>query len=416
MHAPQSIRSIRETVADVVSRTPVFDIHTHLYDPAFGDLLLWGIDELLVYHYLIAEGFRQFDMPYERFWTLSKQAQADAIWNALFIEHSPISEACRGILTVLHALGMDVKKRDLPALRSHFAQWTADEFVTKAMKLANVRKICMTNSPFDDQERPVWERGFSRDERFVAALRIDPLLLDWPNTAPKLRAWGYAVDADFSGQTFGEVRRFLEDWTRRIDAQYCMVSLGPDFAFPDSSPTSRLIEHAVLPHGRDHGQAFALMIGVKRNVNPLLRLAGDSVGKADIGAVERLCAQFPGNKFLCTMLSRENQHELCVAARKFRNLHVFGCWWFMNNPSIIEEITRMRLELIGLGMTPQHSDCRVLDQLIYKWSHSRTILAKVLADKYEDLAATGWEPTRAEIERDTRDLFGGSLERFLGRS
>ena len=416
MQSPLSSRSIRETVADVVARTPVFDIHTHLYDPAFGDLLLWGIDELLVYHYLIAEGFRQFDLPYERFWALSKQGQAEVIWNALFIEHSPISEACRGVLTVLHSLGMDVKKRDLPALRNHFSQWTAGEFVTKAMELANVRKICMTNSPFDDQESPVWERGFTRDQRFVAALRIDPLLLDWPNTAPKLRAWGYAVNADFSGQTFGEVRRFLEDWTRRIDAQYCMVSLGPDFAFPDSSPTSRLIEHAVLPHGRDHGQALALMIGVKRSVNPLLRLAGDSVGRADIAAVERLCAQFPANKFLCTMLSRENQHELCVTARKFRNLHVFGCWWFMNNPSIIEEITRMRLELIGLGMTPQHSDCRVLDQLIYKWSHSRTILAKVLADKYEDLTATGWEPTRAEIERDTRDLFGGSLERFLGKS
>ena len=25
---------------------------------------------------------------------------------------------------------------------------------------------------------------------------------------------------------------------------------------------------------------------------------------------------------------------LCVTARKFRNLHVFGCWWFMNVPSI----------------------------------------------------------------------------------
>jgi len=55
----------------------------------------------------------------------------------------------------------------------------------------------------------------------------------------------------------------------------------------------------------------------------------------------------------------------------------------------------MRLELIGTSCTPQHSDCRVLDQLVYKWKHSRAILAKVLADKYEDLAATGWEPTRA---------------------
>ena len=91
-------------VADVVERTPIYDIHTHLYDPAFGELLLWGIDELLVYHYLIAEGFRQFDLPYDKFWSLTKTQQADAIWQALFIDHSPISEACRGVLTVLNAL------------------------------------------------------------------------------------------------------------------------------------------------------------------------------------------------------------------------------------------------------------------------------------------------------------------------
>ena len=114
MHAPAALR---ETVADVVERTPVFDIHTHLYDPAFGELLLWGIDELLIYHYLIAEGFRQFDMPYDKFWSLTKTQQTDAIWQALFIEHSPISESCRGVLTVLQALGFDVKKRDLPALK-----------------------------------------------------------------------------------------------------------------------------------------------------------------------------------------------------------------------------------------------------------------------------------------------------------
>ena len=410
MHAPAALR---ETVADVVERTPAYDIHTHLYDPAFGGLLLWGIDELLIYHYLIAEGFRQFDLGYDEFWALPKARQAEAIWQALFIEHSPISEACRGVLTVLNALGLDVKARDLPALRQHFAKWSVADFTTRCLELANVRQVCMTNSPFDDLERPVWERGFERDPRFVAALRIDPLLLDWTNTVPKLRAWGYDVNADFSGHTFDEVRRFLADWTKRIDAQYCMVSLAPDFAFPDRSDVAQLIGHAILPHGREHGQAFAMMIGVKRNVNPRLRLAGDSVGCGDISAVENLCAEYPDNKFLCTMLARENQHELCVAARKFRNLHVFGCWWFLNNPSIIEEMTRMRLELIGLSVTPQHSDCRVLDQLVYKWSHSRAIIGKVLAEKYEDLAATGWEPTRAEIERDVRDLFGGALERFL---
>lgn len=405
--------ALSHTVADIVRKTPVFDIHTHLYDPAFGDLLLWGIDELLTYHYLIAESTRWLDVSYDKFWAASKTEQADLIWNELFLKHSPVSEACRGVLTVLNQLGLDVKKRDLPALRKWFSAQEPGAYVTRICELANVRKIAMTNSPFDDLERPVWERGFTRDPRFVAALRIDPLLCDWPNAAQKLARWGYKVSADFSGQTYAEVRRFLADWTKRIGAQYCMVSLPPDFAFPGDSDMARIIEHAIMPHGREHGQAFALMIGVRRLVNPSLRLAGDSVGAGDVGAVERLCAAFPQNKFLCTMLARENQHALCVAARKFRNLHIFGCWWFLNVPGLIEEITRMRLELIGLSVTPQHSDCRVLDQLTYKWAHSRPIIAKVLAEKYENLAAAGWEPTRAEIERDVHDLFGGAFETFL---
>jgi hypothetical protein len=405
----------RALVHEIVDETPVFDIHTHLYDTAFGELLLWGIDELLVYHYLVAEAFRWMDIPYAEFWALPKARQAELIWESLFLEHSPISEACRGVLTSLNALGFDVKKRDLPSLRAHYQRWNAEEFVTRCCEVANVRKIAMTNSPFDDVERPVWERGFRRDPRFVAALRIDPLILDWENTSKKLRGWGYDVEGGLCQRTYDEIRRFLGDWTRRIDAQYCMVSLPPEFNFPSNATASRLIENAVMPHGRELGQAFALMIGVRRAANPSLALAGDSVGTCDVAAVERLCAAFPDNKFLCTVLARENQHALCVAARKFRNLHVFGCWWFMNNPSLIEETTRMRLELIGISCTPQHSDCRVLDQLIYKWRHSRAVIGDVLGQKYEDLAATGWAPTREEVKRDVHDLLGGSLERFIDR-
>ena len=411
--AAERFPSLREIVEDVVNSTPVYDIHTHLYDPAFGELLLWGIDDLLTYHYLVAEAFRWIPTPFEEFWAWPKAQQAEAIWNALFIEHSPISEACRGVITTLNALGFDPRQGDLASLRRRYAQWAPGDFITRCMETANVRKICMTNSPFDDLETPVWERGFVRDDRFVAALRIDPLLLEWEKTAPRLHAAGYRVSADFSGQTFAEVRRFLAEWTARIDAQYCMVSLPPDFQFPANDATARLIEHAVMPHGRECGQAFALMIGVRRAANAALRLAGDSVGPADVGAVERLCAAFPQNKFLCTMLARENQHALCVAARKFRNLHIFGCWWFLNNPSLIEETTRMRLELIGLSCTPQHSDARVLDQIIYKWTHSREIIARVLVEKYNDLKVAGWECAQEEVERDVRDLFGGALEKFL---
>jgi hypothetical protein len=117
---------------------------------------------------------------------------------------------------------------------------------------------------------------------------------------------------------------------------------------------------------------------------------------------------------MVTMLSRENQHELCVVARKFPNLFLFGCWWFLNNPSLIEEMTRMRLELLGFSMVPQHSDARVLEQVIYKWDHSRAVIAKVLADKYQDLVATGWRVFEQEIRRDAARLLGGGFWEFVG--
>jgi hypothetical protein len=312
-------------------------------------------------------------------------------------------------------LGIDPKERDLSVLRKHFASWTAETYADHILKIAGVRKVCMTNLPFDDSERVVWERGVERHPAFVAALRLDPLLLEWEKTSAQLHGWGYDVRSDLSGKTIEEVRRFLADWTRKIGSQYCMVSLPPEWAFPENSVTNRLIAEAVLPHGREHGQAFAMMIGVRRGVNPALRMAGDSLGEADVESVERLCAEYPQNQFLCTMLARENQHALCVAARKFKNLHIFGCWWFLNNPSLIEELTRMRLELLGLSVTPQHSDCRIMDQLAYKWAHSRPIIAKVLFEKYSDLADSGWQVSRAEIQRDVHGLLGGEFERFISQ-
>ncbi|MCX6976904.1 MAG: glucuronate isomerase, partial [Verrucomicrobia bacterium] len=57
--------TLLDHINQVVLSTPVYDIHTHLFDPAFGNLLLWGIDEMLVYHYLVAEGFRHLSIPYK---------------------------------------------------------------------------------------------------------------------------------------------------------------------------------------------------------------------------------------------------------------------------------------------------------------------------------------------------------------
>jgi hypothetical protein len=200
-----------------------------------------------------------------------------------------------------------------------------------------------------------------------------------------------------------------------MDPYYLAVSLPDDFQWPDESPRSRLIQQVVLPACREHGLPFAMMIGVRRQVNPALRDAGDGLGQADVSTVHRLCREHPDNRFLVTMLSRENQHELCVAARKFANLMPFGCWWFLNNPSIVSEITRERLELLGPTFVPQHSDARILDQLLYKWPHSRRDIANALADQYAALVENGRAVMPAEIVRDVRRLFSGNFLRWTGR-
>jgi hypothetical protein len=221
---------------------------------------------------------------------------------------------------------------------------------------------------------------------------------------------GYAADDGLTGNTISQLRRYLNTWCDRFDARYMAISLPPTFRYPDiHSPVTTLITKAVIPVAAERGIPVAMMIGVKKLVNPALRLAGDSVGKSDIDTVESLARDFGNIRFLLTMLARENMHELCIAARKFKNITPFGCWWFLNNPSLIDEITRMRLETLGLSFVPQHSDARVLDQLIYKWAHSRSIIGEALTDKYADLCATGWIPTKAEIERDVKQLFDLAL-------
>lgn len=406
---------LRTAVQAAVRSAPVLDIHTHLYAPAFGPLLLRGIDDLLTYHYLVAEALRWLPIPYGQFWSLGKGEQADLIWRTLFLERSPCSEACQGVLTALRLLGLDAGERDLNRHREALAGWRAEDQVDRVLRLANVAQVVMTNDPFDPAEQPLWLQGWAGDPRFRAALRLDRVLNGWSGAVPLLQAQGYGVDAALGEGAMAEVRRFLTHWIRRMAPVYLASSLPHDFAFPDPSPRTRLLTGAVLPVAREHGLPFAMMIGVKRGVNPGLREAGDSVGAAAMGAVENLCAAYPGQRFLVTMLARENQHELAVTARKFRNLMVFGIWWFLNNPTLIREITRLRLELLGTSFIPQHSDARVLEQVLYKWDHARALLAEALVEKYSDLLAAGWRLEAAAIAADVQQLLAGNARQFLGQ-
>ena len=412
------VENLQKTVHDIVNHTPVLDIHTHLYPPSFRSMCLWGIDELVNYHYLVAELFRSSNITPAQFWALGKKEQADVIWRTLFVENTPLSEACRGVVGVMTAFGLNPAAADLTEARAFFQAQEAGAHIKRVMQIANVSDIVMTNDVFDTAEVAFWDDhagdAVTEQFHFHSVLRMDPLLNDWAKARPVVAARGYEAGAELDASALTQVRKFLDAWIVKMKPLYLAASQPPSLRYPEDSPRAKMLAEAILPAARAHNLPVSLMIGVRKQVNPALRDAGDSLGHADMASVERICRDFPENRFLISLLSRENQHELCVAARKFANLMPFGCWWFLNNPSIVSEITMERIELLGASMIPQHSDARILEQIIYKWAHSRRVIANALVENYEALQRDGWPLTTQHIERDVNRMFQSNFRHWVG--
>lgn len=416
-----TIDEISPIVREEIEKTEVIDVHTHLFPASHGDLMLWGIDELLTYHYLVAEYLMTAPYNPEDFYAMEKTKQANLIWQHLFIDRSPISEACRGVVTSLKLLGLNqaLKERDLEAIRQWFKQQDKYDYVKRVFRLANLKYVIMTNIPFEPAEAEHWldnPKDFDR-RYFRSALRVDQLLKgDWESIKAALHH--RKLEESLAG-----VEKLMDEWIDIMKPEYFMTSVPHDFVYPNDTAmktydpstinAATLLRRVLLPIAERRNLPIAFKFDSVRPINGRLKTAGDGVKTTDVAILQQLCAGYPNVKFLATFLSRVNQHEVCVLANKFSNLHIYGCWWYCNNPSIVDEMTRMRIEILGTGFTSQHSDARVLDQLIYKWNHSRHTIGTVLIEMYEKLMHSGWQLSREEIRRDIYRLFGGSYEEFM---
>jgi hypothetical protein len=372
MDLPLDLESAVSTTLAEVAATEVIDLHTHILPPSHGSLCLWGIDELLTYHYLVAEYFitASASMTPDFFYGLTKQDQADLIWQALFIDRSPISEACRGVITTLKSLGLssEVAKRDLGAIRNFYREYQqrgekgSEDFCERVFQVSGVRYAIMTNIPFSQMEARYW-RGpdkQSYSKRFRSALRVDPLLAgDVKTIEVALKTSGYEC-------TLEGARQYLRDWIDTMNPEYVMASTPHDFVFEegnlagvadrrsvnkealyepfafapapsalcnsteDDTPSivneqSDFLGEVLMKVCEERDLPVALKIGAHRGVNPSLKDAGDGmVAFADASMLARLCTKFSNVRFLATFLSRTNQHEAAVLATKFRNLHLYG--------------------------------------------------------------------------------------------
>ena len=298
---PLNPNQISAAVEDVLGSTPFIDIHTHLFMPSLGELGLWGIDELVTYHYLEAELFRSSDVRPEEYFALSKRAKADLIWRTLFVENAPLSEATRGVTAVLSAFGLPTDAGDLSVAREFFAAQKLEAHIEQVLKMSGLSEVVMTNDPLDPAEGPLWEAGLEGHAKFHAVLRLDGMLNKWAQNWTAIAAKGYGVDEGCSDAAVAEARRFLADWMARMNPVYAAVSLPDTFRFPEDSIRGRLLAGAVLPACREFGIPLSLMIGVRYLVNPGLETSrrcrgqsGPAESGTDGGELSR--QSFPGER------------------------------------------------------------------------------------------------------------------------
>lgn len=303
-------------------------------------------------------------------------------------------------------------------------------FNEKMMRLARLRYVVTCHDPFNSAELAFCLEPPPQAPRYRCALYLDKLIEgSWDMVRSSLTKSGLPF-------TFGGVLDLLRRCVEALRPVFLIVATPHDFHYemPRSDPSGRqaqqleraldsphppsvqqVLDDVILPLCQQQGLPLCIRMGTRRQVNPLWKMAGDGVGPAQLESLGRMCCSHPKTKFLATVLGRSDQHEAAVLASKFRNLHLWGCWWYCNNPSVVSEVTALRLEMLGTGFTFQASSARVHDQLIYKWIHARSLLARLLTTKYAELMATGWQVSRGDIRRDVQRLLGGAYEEFLAK-
>ena len=382
--------------------TPIFDLHTHLFPPTHKGYYLLGLKNLLNYHYLIAELLTATNIEPSIFYSYNNDKKASLVWNELFVKRTPVSEACAGVLTILKQLNIEINNKSFALICDEYDQKINSD--KNILELSNVSSLVMTNNPFDLDEWSLFNNNDWNKKIYLSSLRLDDLILDYQESLKK-------VNDQSTDSSENNIIDYLEKCYLQSNPVYAAVSLNTDSfnIFLQTSTWKKIfiwLQSKNLP--------LTLMLGVNRGVNKSFGLAGDGIGSINLKELSDLCNIYPKNKFLVTCLSFNDQHELVVLGRKHPNLRIFGFWWFMNQPSIIKQILKMRIDMLGFSFIPQHSDARVSDQLIYKWIHFKKILYPVLLEYYQDLIDKNFPISETIIERDMHNLFCANAKDFLG--
>ena len=376
---------IKFFIEKFVNSTPIFDIHTHLFPSKFKKYYNVGLIKLLNYHYLKAELFSLGNIKINYFNKLNDNKKARIIWNNLFLNRYPLSTATQGVLRILKIYGVD----DVNQKFEKILKITNENQLSEGdiFSITNIKRVVMTNNPFEKDEKKIL--NLNKDNRYLPSIRIDDLFLKPKNKKDFLMS-SYLSNHKKIKKAINEIKKILK--TNR--PSYFSLSSENFDEFKND-----LFFDNFLSLLRQSKTPMMLLIGVKRGVNKLYNDAGDGIGTMNLNNLEKILSKFPNNNFLISCLDYRDQFRLNVLARKFQNLKIVGFWWFNNNESIIENLLKQRFELLGDNFILQHSDARIVDQLVYKWLDFKSIYIKVMVEKYHKLLSLGYKIKASDLEK-----------------
>jgi hypothetical protein len=368
----------------ILIQTPITDIQTNLFDPAFTGMTRSGLDELLTVPELVGQTIRTQRFDPTEFARAAKDVQAATVWKTLFVDQTPMSDATRAVLTTLQSFGLDINERNMDLLRAKFPR----EAWEQVLGTAGVGRLVMTNDPFDDKERAAWQSQPVRDVRFFAALLLDTMVHGWKDNFQRLKPWGYQVSANLT-TSHDEIMRFLDIWMDRTNPIYVSISL-PALQIQEAAQMLRNVVLAIC---------LRRSVAVQCTVKP--------GGLADLAV---LCQEYPGLRFLARVESFDEEASLALLGSRFPNLLIYG-WPRPGNTAL----TLARVQSQGLTFVPQPSGARVLEELISRWTLFKPVAVELLASHYASLEEMGYGVDPDLIEKDLRDLLGQRFWTFLGR-
>lgn len=383
---------IKFYIEKILSTVKIFDIHTHLYPERFKKFYKTGLVEVLNYHYLLAELFSLTKISPKKFYDLKSIDRAKIVWENLFLKKHPFSTATNGVLKILQSYEIKNTKQNFAKILDISKSLEFDE--ADIFKLSGVDKVVMTNNPFDQSEYKILVSN--KSSNYLPSIRIDDIFEK-----------NFKYKKIFKSNPIDQINKFDKNIIIFFDK---IIKKTRPVYFALSTKNFEEFKHINFFKNffkllKDYNLPLMLLVGVKRKVNPLYGLAGDGLGNVDLEKLEEILLKFPNNKFLVTCLNENDQFPLTILSRKFQNLQIFGFWWFNNNPSIVKNILNQRLDLLGDDFIFQHSDARIIDQLIYKWYDFKNIYTDVMTKKYKKLLTLGYRLKVSELEEKIEQHF-----------